>query len=161
MTKEMSNEWIRTVTRTSCSSIDGFLVLLDFLTMWRDSLNIKIQRSEGQKKQRIIVGRTTVISWEVIIKETMERSIRAGCIKLEMKKIRIQYGYAKGSWKWTQRKEGKRQWRMKRVWDACWPPVQGQQILKSATEASNAQYMDAENCIISCFTWIKTNRIDK
>ena len=38
MTKEMSNEWIRTVTRTSCSSVDGFLVLLDFLTMWRDRL---------------------------------------------------------------------------------------------------------------------------
>ena len=52
MTKEMSNEWIRTVTRTSCSSIDGFLVLLDFLTMWRDRLEYQNSAIRGPKETK-------------------------------------------------------------------------------------------------------------
>ena len=52
MNKEMSNEWIRTVTRTSCSSIDGFLVLLDFLTMWRDRLEYQNSAIRGPKETK-------------------------------------------------------------------------------------------------------------
>ena len=52
MTREMSNEWIRTVTRTSCSSVDGFLVLLDFLTMWRDRLEYQNSAIRGPKEAK-------------------------------------------------------------------------------------------------------------